>query len=76
MNPKEQAEQIVNSMLEALYNNGTLSFKRILYPRAKDCAAIAVTNIIASNPHSNPLNTEVHSTMQYWMDVKTEISKL
>lgn len=43
---------------------------------AKQCALIAVDNIIASNPHSNPLNTELHSTMQYWMEVKKEIEKL
>jgi hypothetical protein len=42
----------------------------------KQCAIIAVENIINANPHSNPLNTIVHSTMQYWVDVKTEIQNL
>jgi hypothetical protein len=43
---------------------------------AKQCALIAVDEIINSNPHSNPLNTDVHSTMSYWQEVKQEIEKL
>jgi hypothetical protein len=46
------------------------------FPNAKQCALIAVQMIINANPHSNPLNTIVHSTMQYWLDVKTEIQNL
>jgi hypothetical protein len=43
---------------------------------AKKCALIAVQEIILSNPHSNPFNTDVYSTMSYWQEVKTEIEKL
>jgi|GWRWMinimDraft_5_1066013.scaffolds.fasta_scaffold00205_9 hypothetical protein len=43
---------------------------------SKQCALIAVTEIINSNPHSNPFNTDVHSTMKYWIEVKNEISNL
>ena len=43
---------------------------------AKTCALIAVQEIINSNPHSNPLTTEVYSTMLFWNDVKQEIEKL
>ena len=43
---------------------------------AKQCALIAVDEIINSNPHSNPLNTDVHSTMSYWQEVKQEIELL
>ena len=43
---------------------------------AKICALIAVNYIINSNPHSNPFNTNVESTMSYWQEVKQEISKL
>jgi hypothetical protein len=43
---------------------------------AKKCAIIAVQEIILSNPHSNPFNTDVYSTMSYWEEVKTEIEKL
>jgi hypothetical protein len=43
---------------------------------AKQCALIAVQEIINSNPHSNPLNTNVYSTMVFWHEVKKEIEKL
>lgn len=43
---------------------------------AKICAEICVNEILASNPHSNPLNTEPHSTMEYWVEVKKEIKRL
>jgi hypothetical protein len=44
--------------------------------RAKRYASIAVDEIILSNPHSNPFNTDVYSTMEYWQEVKQEIEKL
>jgi len=43
---------------------------------AKKSALIAVNYIITSNPHSNPFNTNVYSTMDYWNEVKHEIEKL
>lgn len=43
---------------------------------AKLCALIAVDYIINSNPHSNPFNTDVFSTMLYWEEVKQELLKL
>ena len=42
---------------------------------AKQCALIAVDEIIKSNPHTNPFNTDVHSTMGYWQEVKHELNK-
>ena len=44
--------------------------------QAKQCALIAVNEIINSNPHSNPMNTYGFSTMQYWYELKQEIEKL
>lgn len=44
--------------------------------QAKECALIAVNYIINSNPHSNPLNTDLFSTMEYWQLVKTHIESL
>ena len=46
------------------------------YEKAKQCALIAVQNIICANPHSNPLNTNQYSTMKWWQEVKSEIEKL
>ena len=71
--PKDKAEEIVDKMMyEIMYNcQPTLSGMV-----AKQCALIAVDYIITSNPHSNPLNTDVYSTMDYWQEVKSEIEKL
>jgi len=46
------------------------------YHNAKQCALIAVQEILCANPHSNPLTTEVYSTMLFWQEVKQEIEKL
>jgi hypothetical protein len=58
-------------------NNVDLNCKNesmcMLYPHAIECALIAVDEIINSNPHSNPFNTELYSTMGYWIEVKNEI---
>jgi hypothetical protein len=72
MTPKQKAEELVEKMwVYALPNeNGTCQ------KNAKQCALIAVDNIILANPHSNPFNTDVYSTMDYWIEVKKEIEKL
>jgi hypothetical protein len=69
MNPKEKAEQLIEKhKMQCRECGGNET--------AKIHSLIAVTEIINSNPHSNPFNTDIHSTMQYWIDVKTEIEKL
>lgn len=66
MTPKEKAKKLV----EEFYNE-------IKYmERAKQCALIAVDEIIRANPHSNPFNTDIYSTMNFWQEVKQEILKL
>ena len=72
MNPKEKAEELILKYLRI--DNNTKQWINIHI--AKQCALIAVTEIINSNPHSNPFNTDVHSTMQYWIEVKNEINLL
>jgi hypothetical protein len=76
MNPKEKAVKLFNKFCYAIGTDRTDSgyYTNIIY--AKQCALIAVTEIINSNPHSNPFNTDIHSTMQYWIEVKKEIEKL
>lgn len=77
MNPKDKAEQLVNSFRIVLMNENTECGNEILCTLiAKQNALIAVTEVINSNPYSNPFNTDVHSTMQYWIEVKNEIEKL
>jgi hypothetical protein len=67
MTPKEKAIELVNN-----FSNVPLldSYE------AKQCALIAVNEIVKSNPHSNPLNTLGFSTMAYWIEVEYEIKKL
>lgn len=68
MEAKLKAKQIA----EILTMDNTRQGER----NAIKCALIAVQEIINSNPHSNPLNTDVNSTMDYWLEVKNEIKKL
>ena len=71
MTPEYKAEILVDKFVKY-----TPADSELEYPYAKECALIAVNEIINSNPHSNPLNTEVYSTMEYWLEVKKEIEKL
>jgi hypothetical protein len=72
----EKAEELVYKMYDKMfyYRDGYNSSDVI--GAAKQCALIAVQYIITANPHSNPLNTEVYSTMGWWQEVKQEIEKL
>lgn len=66
MIPKENAKEL----FDKFYENTEHDYL------TKQCALIAVNYIIAANPHSNPFNTEVYSTMGYWKEVKEEIELL
>lgn len=68
MSPKEKASDIFNKMCN--------SVDELLPYDVKECALIAIGEIIAANPHSNPFNTDVYSTMDYWQEVKQELQKL
>jgi hypothetical protein len=63
MTPKEKAEELFYKFYE------TVTF----FDETKKCALIAVAEVISANPHSNPFNTDVYSTMDYWQEVKKEI---
>ena len=69
MKARDKAEELVNKM----ENDFQYFASREI---AIQHALIAVNYIINSNPHSNPFNTNVESTMEYWEQVKQEISKL
>ena len=72
MTAKETANQLVNKFIK--HSRAEKDLKPI--ESAKKCALIAVDEIILANPHSNPFNTEVVSTMKYWADVRKEIQQL
>jgi hypothetical protein len=76
MTPKEKAEELVNKLLESLYDNGSLSFKRILFAKAKQCALIAVD--LAIEAATSFLSQEIafEKSKEYWYNVKIEIVKL
>ena len=44
--------------------------------KARECALKVVRHKISANPHSNPLNSEFRSTMEFWYEVKQEIENL
>ena len=66
MTPKEKAKELVNKY----------DFDHNEFDYSKEYALIAVDEIIKANPHSNPFNTDIVSTMKYWNEVKQEIEKL
>ena len=72
MKPKEKAEDLFYEMS----TNSSDEYHHCSHYVAKNCALIAVDNIILANPHSNPFNTDVYSTMKYWAEVRKEIEKL
>ena len=77
MTPKEKADELIDKMYYiGRYDDKEDYNPAMAWERAKKCALIAVDEIIRANPHSNPLNTDVYSTMQYWHDVKTGIENL
>ena len=89
MKASEKAESIIkkyisicNSWNEEWVNGKTITeLKKSSFQREwfdpKICALVCVDEIINSNPHSNPLNTNpVYSTMDYWQEVKSEIEKM
>ena len=77
MTPKEQAKELVNGFIPFTrnWNDGTGKWIDNILD-ATECALITVNRIISSNPHSNPFNTDVYSTINYWIQVKQEIERL
>ena len=75
MTPKEKAENLVDMFMN-IEPTKLSDYSRIYHPTAKQCAILLVNEIILANPHSNPFNTNVYSTLDYWFKVKQEIEKL
>jgi len=73
---KEKAEELVDKMLESLYDNGSLSFKRILYDKAKQCALIAVDEILDLNLGLSNCDEGNWAIDKFYLEVKQEIEKL
>lgn len=73
MTQKQTAIEMVAKMY---YIKGEDGIYTMTFEMAKKCAIIATQYIINSNPHSNPLNSEVKSTMKFYEGVMKEIKKL
>ena len=76
MTPKEKAKELFRKFVAPTQQWDDVDGYITDEYNAKQCALITVDEIINSNPHSNPMNTNGFSTMAYWMEVKQEIDKL
>ena len=72
MTPKEKAQELIDKMYDVDKSSGS-----ILFYEAKQCALIAVDEILNEFDHS-ALNDEDYEAykMKYWQEVKQEIEKL
>ena len=78
MTPKEKAEELVNDFHEIICDGGSLSSKVLSYQKAKQCALIAVNEMIAFAKHAfSYINIELATpSITYLEEVKQEIEKL
>ena len=76
MTPREKAKELFRKFIAPTQQWDDVDGYITDEYNAKQCALITVNEIINSNPHSNPMNTNGFSTMAYWMEVKQEIDKL
>lgn len=79
MSAKEKAEELVDKYMN-IEKVKMSDYSRIYLPTAKQCALIAVDEILKSNPII-PLEYMLESealdaAVKYWQQVKTEIGNL
>ena len=72
MTPKEKAEELVRIFYYNIPNDEMGRDD----DAAKECALIAVDEIIASNPIIFREDNSIMLNKSYWQEVKTEIEKL
>jgi hypothetical protein len=72
MTPQEKAEQLVESFMN-IKQQKLADYSIMYHPTAKQCALLAVKEIIKSIPQEPRSYTD---TMLYWEEVKQEIGKL
>jgi len=76
MSQKEKAKELVDKFYKYAHdgNNGSYYDTKIWTKNAKQCALIAIDNILQS--HYNALIGIKPSIYKYWKEVKQEIEKL
>ena len=76
MLPKDKANELINTMLDKLYDNGSLSFKRILHARAVECAKVLADEMLYQYTTSNAdLINRLYKSEKvvFWQAVRTEL---
>jgi hypothetical protein len=74
--PAEMAQLIFNDFYILFMKEGGELGEEVLVTNLAMKAAIrSVKLVISANPHSNPLNTDVHPTMEWWEEVLAELKK-
>jgi predicted O-methyltransferase YrrM len=73
MTPKEKAQELVGKCFDTFINDENEHYVETAWKLSKQCALIAVDEILDSMPQY-PLIT--NGTHHYWMSVKNEIQKL
>jgi hypothetical protein len=73
MTPKEKAKELYCKYTDAL---NIRDLQTTANPFAKQCALIAVDEIINANPYECDGIEILHSNISYWQEVKQEIEKL
>jgi hypothetical protein len=78
MTPKEKADELIDKMYYiGRYDDKEDYNPAMAWERAKQCALIAVEEIIAAIPTQPSVNeTERIDAIMYWIAVKQEIEKL
>ena len=76
MTPKEKAKELYLKMLDWVYNGNKYLERNIVSTSAKQCALIAVDEVINSQKCCYECKYEGSIELKYWSDVKTEIEKL
>jgi hypothetical protein len=72
MTPKEKAKELFDFML---YNNGD-EYHHCWDYVAKNCALIAVDEILSLSKIASLRRDEVYMELEYWIEVKQEIENL
>jgi hypothetical protein len=80
MTPKEKADELFDKYYSVKWHNGK-KVCSMSKQAAKDCALIAVDEIIKSSPARSPINDSSDfmphfKAVKYWQEVKEEIEKL
>lgn len=76
MTAKEKANQLIAEYKMILMDSDSECGNEILCTiLATKCARLSVRHILSGNPHSNPFNTELNSTFDWWFDVYNELNK-